>query len=102
MGDKENATRASKGGRARAEALTPAQRSESARRAVAARWARAGRRQFMASLSVASPDAPGTECTNVEVVRESHEPVFAIGDEIWSANSPSYAITMRSTESYTQ
>ena len=57
----ENETRAAKGGRARAAAMTASERSESARKAVKARWAKKrGQSAMSMSVSVGMPEGAQT------------------------------------------
>lgn len=94
--------RASKGGRARAAALTPAQRSEQARKAVQARWAK---RRPQPSLTVTS----GSACPfNRAVVRITmtyvyHDSAPRVYYESVSRNvyARSYVMTQHRIESYT-
>ena len=93
--------RASKGGKARASALTPEQRSESARKAVQARWRRAG--QPATALTVSQP-SDKIEVTTHEI-RQSYGTPSPAGQvtTAWSANLHSFAITpSKKAESSTQ
>ena len=96
-------SRASKGGRARADALTPEQRSESARKAVAARWAKGRTPAPMVTLTVSSAHIPNQECIKIQVEQRYHdEPLNSIEVGTWNVNSRSYVITPNKTRSYTQ
>ena len=95
--------RASKGGKARAESLTPEERSESARRAVKARWAKARGNGPTIGLTVSSSDVPEPERMHLEVVVFHGEPQSKFTeDSSWSAISFSSATMPHETESYTQ
>jgi hypothetical protein len=63
--------RASKGGQARAASLTPEERSESARRAVRARWAKA--RAGNATITTTGGYAPKGTIASVEITESFHE-----------------------------
>ena len=83
--------RASLGGQARAKALTAEQRSESARRAVKARWAK----KHAPSVSV-SIGVPGgkIETQQVEVVKVyNDEPLISTEVNSWNPTSSSFVIT---------
>ena len=96
-------TRASKGGHARAESLTPEERSESARKAVAARWAKARAIAPSVSMSVGQADSFGNERIQVDVnVTYRVEPLISTGEETWTVNSRSYVTMQKETESFTQ
>jgi hypothetical protein len=63
-----------KGGPARAARLTPAQRSESARKAVQARWAKQGR----TPAAAAPPDLDTSDAALLDLlgkIKESNDPV---------------------------
>lgn len=89
--------RASKGGKARAKALTPEERSESARRAVQARWSKSkGGPQIIVSV-----EAQETPEYTTEVIKRGN-PITVTGEQSWSVNLLSSAIMLSETESYTQ
>jgi hypothetical protein len=89
--------RASKGGKARAAALTPEQRSEAARRAVQSRW----RKATKASVAVSfSQPVERSETTTHEVAYGTPSPTAEVS--AWSASSPSFVISLNKTESSTQ
>lgn len=93
--------RASKGGKARAAALTPEQRSEAARRAVQSRWRKA--QQASISMSFSQP-AEHIETTTHDVTRVyGHpSPTIQVTTE-WTANSHSFATSLsKKAESFTQ
>lgn len=99
--------RAAKGGKARAEAMTPEQRSESARKAVTARWAKARNLVPLATVSVsvsADQNMPvPPERINVELRAQFQvEPQISGEVTTWTSNSLSYVITPRLNESSTQ
>ncbi len=94
--------RASKGGRARAEALTAEERADSARKAVSARWAKS--RSTIAITASAGVPAR-TPTTYVAITHVSHdEPqVVKTGVASWNPNCHSYVITPKNQgESYTR
>ena len=78
--------RASKGGRARAAALTPEERTESARNAVRARWAKLP--TFIAmTASVGMPEKPETMQIETTYVDQDEPLIEAEDRSSWSANS---------------
>ena len=93
--------RASRGGKARAAALTPEQRSESARRAVQARWAKVGQ-----DPTVVITVGPGArpEVTTVVLTRGVYVGAEIVTrDATWSLTSHSFVITPKGPDqSYTQ
>ena len=93
--------RASKGGQARAAALTAEERAESARRAVKARWAKA-RATPIISVTVGAPQKGETQ--QVEIVNAYRdEPLVATEVGSCSLNSDSYVIMPKNQGgSYTQ
>ena len=96
--------RASKGGRARAAALTPTQRSDSARKASNARWEKS-RSAPAVTVSSASAVPCDREVVNVTLTYTGHDAAphnpHARG-ESWHVNARSYVIRQHETESYTQ
>ena len=95
--------RASKGGKARAESLTPEERSESARRAVNARWAKARGDGPTVVVTASSSDVPEIERMHFEVVISHGEPQSEFTEESsWSAISFSSATMLHGIQSYTQ
>ena len=78
--------RASKGGKARAKALTPEERSESAQ----------GGPQIIVSV-----EAQETPEYTTEVIKRGN-PITVTGEQSWSVNLLSSAIMLSETESYTQ
>lgn len=95
--------RASKGGRARAAALTKEERSESARKAVSARWAKERTTAPSVSVSIGSRNSLDTKLTEVNVTKQYHEePQITTEVSTWSVNLHSSVITPKKTESYTQ
>ena len=101
----DSTARAAKGGRARAEALTPEQRSESARRAVTARWAktRAPAPEVSVTVDVGSNVSIPPKRIDVEVTEQYDDEPLIISGEVttWNVNSPSYVITLTKIESST-
>lgn len=94
---------ASKRGQARAAALTPQQRSESARKAVRARWEKERAASSISVFSTSTRPA-GTMRITVEATRVYHDtdPHITPGGTSWSVNSPSSVIMLNKTTSYTQ
>lgn len=77
--------RAAKGGKARAAKLTPEQRRESARKAVAARWAKA---RAGSTVAVTAGVAPKRETIHVSIVMAyHHEPLITTGVDTYSVHS---------------
>ena len=91
--------RASKGGLARAKAMTAEQRSESARKAVQARW----RKNLASSVSIHSFFGRPLEKAVIQVemnyARHEIEPEIQFGGESWSASSPLSVITQIKVQS---
>ena len=85
--------RASKGGHARAAALSPEERSESARRAVNARWAKERSAAPTASIRVS---VPGQAATDEATYVHPAEPLITTEVRSWSVNSHSSVIMVRS------
>ena len=84
----------SKGGRARAAALTPEQRSESARKAVNARWAK--KRSYPAVSVRLQINEVGRQVTIVEIEKAYHnESLISTEVATWNVNSCSYQITQK-------
>lgn len=93
--------RASKGGHARAAALTPEQRAETARRGAAARWAKA---RAGGTIAMSAEIAPKGETTRIEIAQAYQDgPLITTEVGTCSVNSRSYVI-MPSNQggSYTQ
>lgn len=97
-----NVARAAKGGRARATVLTPEQRSESARKAVNARWAKERTGVLTTIASVSSFDAGKAPTKVVAVTLSPTQPLIATpGVTTWTASSRFFATTPHEKESYT-
>ena len=85
--------RAVKGGQARAAALSPEERSESARRAVKARWART-HGVTSVGITVGTPQRPETTTVQIKVQGVPQiEPLVSMEVGSCSLNSHSYVIT---------
>lgn len=83
--------RASKGGKARAAALTPEQRSESARRAVQARWRKA--HQPTTTATTFSQPAGRTKLTTYEI-RQSYGAPSPTGQVTTASSATWHACAM--------
>ena len=92
--------RAAKGGHARAASLSPEERSESARRAVNARWTR----ERGGTLTVTTGTPGRAETKQVEITNFYHdEPLVNSEVRSWNVNSHSFVISGRNYEgSYTR
>ena len=85
-----------KGGKARAESLSPEERQIIARRASQARWSKA-KGEF--SLSVSAGELPMSEDTNYTITQKVGEsPAQPSEGETCSLNSLSYVITPKKLE----
>ena len=84
-------TRQTKGGRARAAALSPEQRSESARKAVLARWAKE-RGAATVSVSVGQPQRAETQVVTFTILSQD-QPQMTMEVGSHSVNSRSFVIT---------
>jgi hypothetical protein len=97
--DSENVKEwAAQGGKARAAKLSPGERSQQARRAVQARWAKAGEAKVSLQFG-GSPNAASEE----PIMRDGGEVVvLSTGGQSCNLNSHSFVITPRRRERYTR
>ena len=99
--------RAAKGGRARAAALTPQQRSASARKAVNARWLKERAVHTVGTLS-ASIDPVDRAVIEVVITHRCHDAAPQISlrtapwEATWHVHSHAYVMTQNESASYTQ
>ena len=93
MADDSVRARASKGGYARAAAMTPEARRENARKAVRARWAKARLPTVIFTFS----GPPEVETQSMEIVRHYHAEPTIVFDPGASTTSLAITLTIRTS-----